>query len=123
MPRKQPTKTKKCGEFSNDDRKRILHHLLQNVKDDNKLKWGTINTAAEKFCCSRSIISKLWKQIKMCKINNVMISVVSRKKKCGHKPKDYSQQITNIFTIPLQKKHIKVIGTNLKFPKVHYMTD
>lgn len=96
--RKRRSKTQ---QLTLNQRNGILQRLLQYRKGD-KLQHGAINVVAADFQVSRITVSKIWHIAKrQYSAGQKFADVSSRKKKnCGRKRKDYSDNLAKMKDIP-----------------------
>lgn len=87
-------------EFSNEERNGILQFLLQKTVN-GKLLRGAIQFTARDFKCNR-----IWKRAQGCYAEGKRCANVDslKKKRCGRKKKDYSQNLMKMRDVPLNKR-------------------
>jgi hypothetical protein len=93
--------------LANRHRMAILHALLSHTKNSNsKLQHGAVGLVAKQFKVSRVTVSNIWKRGRQSVEDggSGAMVVLHRKKNCGRKLKDYSQQIANMTNIPLDER-------------------
>ena len=98
--------------LENGQRDAILQALLcltkspQNPEDERVLQHGAINQVAGQFQVTRLTVSNIWKRAKgSIGAGAVAMVVTNRKKKnCGRKKKDYSEEIENLRNIPITNR-------------------
>lgn len=87
--------------LGNSERNAILQALLRHSKNQ-RLKHGALGLVSKQFSVSTRTVSSIWKRARESVDDGTGAMVVSHKKKnCGRKRKDYSEQIANLRNIPL----------------------
>lgn len=112
-----PRRPKK--EFSNEERNAILQFLLQKTAK-GKLLRGAIQFAAREFNFNRMTISRIWKRAQGCYAAGKRCANVDslKKKNCGRKKKDYSQNLIKMRDVPLNKRStIRSLAYQINIPK------
>jgi hypothetical protein len=101
-----PTVRGRGKPLENGQRNAILQALLSHTKNSNsKLQHGAVGLVAKQFKVSRVTVHNIWKRGKESVEDGTGAMVVlHRKKNCGRKLKDYSQQIANMTNIPLNER-------------------
>lgn len=92
-------------EFTNEERNGILQFLLQKTLA-GKLQNGAIKSDAREFNCNRNTIGLIWKRAQQSYATGKRCANVdSRKKKnCGRKKKDFSENLERMRAVPFNKR-------------------
>lgn len=95
----------KYKQLTTEQRHGILEKLLQHMKE-NKLKHGAINDVATAFQVSRLTVSRIWHTAQAQYREGKICADVSskKKKKCGRKRKDYSNNLAQIKNTPFNRR-------------------
>lgn len=114
----QREEAKSC-QLTNEQRKNIFEQLLKRMKG-KKLQHGAINEVAKDVGVTRLTVSKIWKMAQGQYNEGKISADVSskKKKKCGRKPKDYSENISKIKNIPFnQRSTIRCLARAIDVPR------
>jgi hypothetical protein len=100
-----PTVRGRGKPLENGQRMAILQALLCHSKN-SKLDHGAVGLVAKQFKVSRVTVSSIWKRGResVAEDGGGAMVVSHRKKNCGRKLKDYSQQLANLSSIPLNER-------------------
>lgn len=95
----------KKPELSDDEREKIIQLLLKRFDETKKkLEHGAINETALAVHLSRKTISRIWERARANYEKDSIYSAPSHKKNCGVRPKDFSQPLKNIESVPLNRR-------------------
>lgn len=112
-------RSSKSKQLTLNQRNGILQKLLQ-YKNGEKLQHGAINTVAAEFAVSRLTVSKIWYIAKKQYSEGQISADVSskKKKKCGRKRKDYSENLATMKNIPMNRRgSIRSLSAAIGIPK------